>query len=383
MKVGLLTKEWPPEVYGGAGVHVTNLTEALRTAGIEVDVHCFGAPRPGVHAYSPPSPLSEFDPASAALITDFLMADNLGTVDVIHSHTWYTNMAGHWGSEFHGKPHVITAHSLEPLRPWKAEQLGSGYKISSWAESTAYHSADAIIAVSNGMRRDVLNCYPELDPSKVHTIRNGVNTSVFKPVHDEETLRKLGVPETPYAIFVGRITRQKGLAHLLRAWRQVPRDLALVIVASSPDEPHIGAEVEALIAELQGERDNVVWINEMVNQSQLIALLTKARVAVVPSVYEPLGIVNLEAMACGTAVVASDVGGIPEVVDHGVTGELVSFSEDSNAFEKRLAEAIARIGMDEDLATRFGNAGRDHVERSFSWSTVAQETIAIYRSLLK
>lgn len=383
MKVGLLTREWPPEVYGGAGVHVVNLVQALRALPqMSVDVHCFGADRDGVRAYQLPAGV-EINAAEGALMIDLLMASNLGEVDLIHSHTWYTNMAGDWGSRFHDKPHVITAHSLEPLRPWKEEQLGHGYRISSWAERTAYDSANAIIAVSDGMRADVLRTYPELDPMKVHTIRNGVDTSVFKPQLDRKVLEGFGIPDQPYAIFVGRITRQKGLAHLLRAWRNVSPDLALVLVASSPDEPHIGQEAEELIAQLHAERSNVYWVNEMVNQSQLIALLSQARVAVVPSIYEPLGIVNLEAMACATAVVASNVGGIPEVVEHGTTGELVNYSDTNADFESDLAAAIERVGLDQNLAETYGRAGRLHVERSFSWSSVAQATAEVYQSVLK
>lgn len=383
MKVGLLTREWPPEVYGGAGVHVVNLVQALRALPqVHVDVHCFGPDRSDARAYQLP-PGVEINAAEGALMIDLLMASNLAEVDLIHSHTWYTNMAGDWGARFHGKPHVITAHSLEPLRPWKEEQLGHGYRISSWAERTAYDSADAIIAVSNGMREDVLRTYAELDPAKVHTVRNGVNTSVFKPQPNPQLLASLGIPDQPYAIFVGRITRQKGLAHLLRAWREVSPDLALVLVASSPDEPHIGAEAEALISELHDERSNVYWLNQMVNQEELITLLTHARVAVVPSIYEPLGIVNLEAMACGTAVVASNVGGIPEVVEHGITGELVNYGDTNQQFESELAKAIERVGLNESLASQYGTTGRDHVVRAFSWESVALATLEIYQSVLK
>lgn len=373
-----MSREWPPEVYGGAGVHVVNLTQALALLpDLTVNVHCFGADRPGVKAY----PLdTSINPALAALKADLMMASDLRDVDVIHSHTWYTNMAGEWGAQLHHKPHVITAHSLEPLRPWKEEQLGGGYAISRWAEQTAFHSADAIIAVSNGMREDVLRTYAELDPARVHTIRNGVDPNVFTPSFDPQVLESFHVPDKPYAIFVGRITRQKGLAHLLRAWRQVSPELALVLVASSPDEAHIGQEAHDLIEQLHAERDNVYWINEMVSQHQLITLLSHARVAVVPSIYEPLGIVNLEAMACGTAVVASNVGGIPEVVAHEMTGELVNL--DSN-FETDLAQAIERVGLDEQLSEKYGVAGRQRVEREFTWQGVAEATLEVYRSVLK
>ena len=375
----MLTREWPPDVYGGAGVHVTNLVSALhRQPGLAVDVHCFGAQRADAMAHPLPEALSELDPASQALAVDLSMAQALDQVDVIHSHTWYTNMAGHWGAALHHRPHVITAHSLEPLRPWKREQLGGGYRISCWAEKTAYLEADAIISVSDGMRQDILATYPELNPRRVITIRNGVDTTTFSSRPDERVLKQHQIT-SPYAIFVGRITRQKGLAHLLRAWRQVPEEVGLVLAASHPDEPGIGAEVASLIAELQHERGNIVWIQEMLGREELVALLSSARVALVPSVYEPLGIVNLEAMACGTAVIASDVGGIPEVVAHGITGELVRHDTDDSQFEAALAATITRVATDQPLCDRYGSAGRRRAVEEFSWDSVAAATLEVYR----
>jgi starch synthase len=378
----MLTREWPPDIYGGAGVHVSNLVAALqRLHGVEVDVHCFGADRGDATAHRVPAELAHLDPASQSLAIDLAMAQSLDGVDLIHSHTWYTNMAGHWGAALHGRPHVITAHSLEPLRPWKAEQLGGGYRISCWAERTAYLGADAIVSVSDGMRMDILATYPELDPRDVFTIRNGVDTTAFSPRPDEALLARLGIEE-PYALFVGRITRQKGLAHLLRAWRDVPSEIALVLAASHPDEPGIGREVAELVAELQAERPNIIWIQEMLGREELVALLSSARIALVPSVYEPLGIVNLEAMACGTAVVASDVGGIPEVVAHGVTGELVPHDQHAESFEASLARTITRVALDEELCHRYGAAGRRRAVEEFSWNAVAETTATLYARVI-
>jgi starch synthase len=382
MRVALLTKEWPPNVYGGAGVHVTQLAKALRDERIDLEVHCFGEPRHDANAHATPTGFTDANPALAALATDLSMASAINA-DVIHSHTWYTNLAGHIGGLLHGRPHVITAHSLEPRRPWKEEQLGGGYRISSWAEKTSYESASAIIAVSDGMRSDILDAYPGLDAAKVFTVRNGVDTDVFKPNHELDVLREYSIPtDEPFALFVGRITRQKGLAHLLRAWQFVDPKIGLVLAAGAADEEGIGAEVEDLVAKLQLERKNIVWIRQMLTTPQLTALLTAARVFVCPSIYEPLGIVNLEAMACATAVVASAVGGIPEVVAHAVTGELVRYDDRDADFESGLAEAINRVGGDAGLAARYGEAGRDRVVAEFGWPQVAQATIEIYRRVM-
>ena len=383
-RVGLVTKEWPPQVYGGAGVHAVQLTEALRNLeGVSVDVHCFGGVRDdGAIGYSTPVSFADANPAVQAIATDLDIANNLQNVDIIHSHTWYANMAGHFGSLLHGVPHVITAHSLEPLRPWKADQLGGGYQISSWAEKSAYESADAIIAVSDGMRADVLAAYPNVDPTKVVTIRNGVDVERFKPTTDKVLLTELGITGR-YAIFVGRITRQKGLAHLLRAWQNVPAEYGLVLAAGSPDEETIGNEVKSLIEELQKTRPNVIWIPEMLPHEKLCALLTSADLFICPSIYEPLGIVNLEAMGCETAVLATRVGGIPEVVADGNTGKLVNYTGDGVALEHDLAAAIIELMREPELLKQYGEAGRKRAAADFGWPAVARATLALYQSLIK
>ena len=382
-RIGIVTKEWPPAVYGGAGVHVVQLTQALRkVSGIEVDVHCFGGPRTdGAFGYDTPSEFSSENPALQAIATDLLIAIYLASVDVIHSHTWYANMAGHTASLLYGTPHIVSAHSLEPLRPWKAEQLGGGYQISSWAEKTSYEAAAAIIAVSDGMRADVLAAYPDVDPKKVVTIRNGVDTSKFAPNNNPAVLEEFGITGR-YAMFVGRITRQKGLAHLLRAWKKVPAEYGLVLAAGSPDEETVGNEVAALIAELQATRSNVWWIKEMLPHDKLTAALTQADLFLCPSIYEPLGIVNLEAMGCETAVLASRVGGIPEVVSHQETGILVEYTPDHSRFEADLTAAISELMADPARLEKYGKAGRVRAETHFGWDAVAQQTISLYRSVI-
>jgi starch synthase len=382
-RIGIVTKEWPPAVYGGAGVHVVQLTQALRAvSGVEVDIHCFGGARnDGSHGYDTPAEFASANPALQAIATDLAIAANLQNVDVIHSHTWYANMAGHTASLLYGTPHIVSAHSLEPLRPWKAEQLGGGYKISSWAEKTAYEAASAIIAVSDGMRADVLSAYPDIDPAKVVTIRNGVDTTKFAPNHDDSVLKEFGITGR-YAMFVGRITRQKGLAHLLRAWKNVPSEYGLVLAAGSPDEETIGNEVAALIAELQSTRPNVWWIKEMLPHDKLTAALTHADLFLCPSIYEPLGIVNLEAMGCETAVLASRVGGIPEVVSHKQTGELVDYTTDHAKFESDLTAAISSLMADPGLLEKYGKAGRARAQSEFGWDAVAAQTIALYKSVM-
>lgn len=382
LRVGILTREWPPSIYGGAGVHVTNLVRALATqSDLKTSVHCFGAPRIDAQGYSLTSPFTEINPALQSLLIDSDIALDLKDCQLAHSHTWYTNFAGYLAKRMHRIPHVITAHSLEPLRPWKAEQLGGGYAISSWVEKISFEDADAIIAVSDGMRNDVLSCYPSIAPEKVVTIRNGIDVERFKPTHDSVVVDRYGI-STPYAIFVGRITRQKGLAHLLRAWSQVSPDYALVLAAGSPDEPAIGAEIEGLISELQSKRKNIIWIKEMLPHHELISLLTGAQTFICPSIYEPLGIVNLEAMACETAVVATCVGGIPEVVADEKTGLLVNCSQDNSEFESSLAVAITRVMSDQTLASSLGRAGRARAIENFGWDKVAQQTSDLYRSLV-
>ncbi len=382
LKVGIVTKEWPPAIYGGAGVHVLQLTQALRTInGIHVDVHCFGEKREDAFAYATPAQFTSANPALQALVTDLEIASHLGDVDVVHSHTWYANLAGHIASLQYSIPHIVSAHSLEPLRPWKAEQLGGGYAISSWAEKTAYEAAAAIIAVSDGMRADVLKAYPTIDPSKVVTIRNGVDTSKFAPNHDSSIPEKYGV-SGHYAIFVGRITRQKGLAHLLRAWKDVPTEFGLVLAAGSPDEEGIGKEVADLISELQQSRKNIWWIKEMLPHVELTAMLTQADLFICPSIYEPLGIVNLEAMGCETAVLGSRVGGIPEVVADKVTGELVDYSTDSKQFELALSQSIERLMSQPELLKKYGTAGRIRAMKEFGWDAVAAATVDLYKRVI-
>ena len=378
----MVTKEWPPAIYGGAGVHVLQLTQALRKIkDIQVDVHCFGGKREDAFGYATPSEFNEANPALQALVTDLEIASHLGNVDLVHSHTWYANMAGHVASLQHAIPHIVSAHSLEPLRPWKAEQLGGGYKISSWAEKTSFEAAAAIISVSDGMRADLLEAYPSVDPTKVVTIRNGVDTNKFAANYDSSIPESFGV-SGPYAIFVGRITRQKGLAHLLRAWKEVPPEYGLVLCAGSPDEQGIGDEVAQLIADLQGIRSNVWWIKDMLPIEKLTAMLTAAELFICPSIYEPLGIVNLEAMGCETAVLASRVGGIPEVVSDQETGELVDYHGEAAAFEKALTEAIARLMAQPELLKKYGTAGRKRAQNLFDWESVAALTIDLYRGVI-
>ncbi len=382
-KVALITREWPPLVYGGAGVHVVQLAQALeKKPEIELTVHCFGAKRSDALAHAIPDDFPDINPALQAIATDLLIANALADVQLVHSHTWYANMAGHLASKMYGVPHVMSAHSLEPLRPWKAEQLGAGYQISSWAEQTAIESAAAIIAVSDGMRADLLAAYPNVDPSKVVTIRNGVDTDKFSPANDPSVLSKYGV-SGKYALFVGRITRQKGLAHLLRAWREVPAEYGLVLAAGSPDEPGIGQEVADLIAELQATRKNVWWIEKMLPHQELTALLSSAELFLCPSIYEPLGIVNLEAMGCATAVLASAVGGIPEVVNDGITGELVTYTTNHAKFERDFSEAITRLMGQPKLLATYGYAGRERAQQEFGWDAVATATVDLYSRLLK
>jgi starch synthase len=386
VRIGIVTREWPPDVYGGAGVHIEHLVAALRSlpGGPEIDVHCFGEPRPDATAHAVPPGLREANGALQAVGVDVEIAASLGGADLLHTHTWYANGAGLLGALVHGVPHVVTAHSLEPRRPWKADQLGGGYRLSSWVERTAYLAADAVIAVSHGMRSDVLDAYPELDPAKVHVVGNGVDAEAYRPVHDTDVVRSLGVDtDRPYALFVGRITRQKGVMHLLRAADQLPPEFGLVLCAGAADTPAEREQVAEAVAELQTRRGGVTWIEAMLPREQLVPLITGATVFVVPSVYEPLGIVNLEAAACGTAVVASDVGGIPEVVDHGRTGLLVHYDpDDPAAFEAGLAARISELLADPGRAAAMGAAGRERVLSEFGWPAIAQQTVEVYSAVL-
>ena len=374
VRIGILTREWPPEVYGGAGVHVEYLARELAKL-VSVDVHAFGGTGATVHHPDP-----ELAGANAALRTlsvDLRMAAALEGCDVLHSHTWYADLAGHLGSLLLDVPHVVTTHSLEPHRPWKADQLGGGYRISSWAEKTALEHAAAVIAVSHVMRKDVLSVYPDLDPARVHVVHNGIDPLEYAAVPDVDVLERLGIDlSVPYALFVGRITHQKGVEHLLRSAASWPGQL--VLCAGAPDTPEIAAEVERLVTGLQASRSGVFWVKDMKPRAEVIQLLTHATVFVCPSVYEPLGIVNLEAMACGTAVVASRVGGIPEVVEDGVTGLLVDLGP---SFEADLAAAVTSLLDDPTRAAAMGEAGRRRAETSFGWDAIAQQTVEVYRSL--
>lgn len=380
-----MTREYPPEVYGGAGVHVTELVAQLRRL-CEVDVHCMGAPRAGAFVHQPDPALKGANPALSTLSADLVMANAASTATVAHSHTWYTGMAGHLAALLHGIPHVLTAHSLEPLRPWKAEQLGGGYRVSLWVERTAVEAADAVIAVSSGMREDVLSVYPALDPSRVHVVKNGIDTDVWYPAPPERgasVLAELGVdPDRPMVAFVGRITRQKGVPHLIAAAHRFDPEIQLVLCAGAPDTPEIAAEVSGAVQELAGKRSGVFWVQEFLPIGKIREILSAATAFVCPSVYEPLGIVNLEAMACGTAVVASDVGGIPEVVDDGVTGTLVAYDAgDPAGFEAGLAEAVNAVVADPEKARRYGQAGRQRCIDEFSWAHIAEQTLEIYRKV--
>ena len=385
MKIGIFTREWPPDVYGGAGVHVEQLVQQLRLLE-EVAVFCFGEERSNAEAFSTPAAYSDANMAVQTLAVDLEMVDAATGCDLMHSHTWYANMAGHLAALLYGVPHVISAHSLEPRRPWKEEQLGGGYRISSWVERAAYRDADAIIAVSHGMRGDVLDCYPDVDPDKVKVVHNGIDTNVYTPAASAGALEKYGVPtDEPFAFFVGRITRQKGLPHLLRAAEQFAPGVRLVLAASSPDTPELGDEVAAQVAALKAARgvDSVIWIDEQMGKDDIIEFYSHATAFVCPSIYEPLGIVNLEAMACETAVVASDVGGIPEVVADGATGVLVHYDQtDPKQFETDFAAAVNRVCTDPALASRYGVAGRERAVTNFGWDAIAKRTVQVYQDAI-
>lgn len=402
LRVALLTREYPPEVYGGAGVHVEYLARELARL-VAVDVHCWGAERaggeggPAVHAYRGWDALATGSDYAAALQTvsiDLAMAAGVEGAGLVHSHTWYANLAGHLAKLVHGVPHVATVHSLEPMRPWKAEQLGGGYRVSSWCERTGLEAADAVVAVSGEMRRDILACYPAIDPARVTVIHNGIDTAEYRPVPGSEVLDRHGIdPARPIVLFVGRITRQKGLPHLLAAAEAIDPAATLVLCAGSPDTPEIGAEVAAGVDRLRAVRGpaRVVWIEEMLPRPQLIQLLSRSAVFVCPSVYEPLGIVNLEAMACEVPVVATRTGGIPEVVVDGETGLLVPFEPvadgsrapvDPAGFAAAIAERVNLVLADPVRARALGAAGRERAVAEFSWTAIAERTVALYRSLL-
>ncbi|QDO88808.1 glycogen synthase [Ornithinimicrobium ciconiae] len=403
MRIDILTREYPPNIYGGAGVHVAELTRALRALpDVTVSVRAFDEPvdEPGTTGYPPPENLVDANAALKTLGVDVAMASDVVAeqADLVHSHTWYANMGGHLASLLGGMPHVISAHSLEPMRPWKAEQLGGGYRVSSWAEKTAYEAAAGVIAVSAGMRKDILASYPDIDPAKVHVVHNGIDSELWQRNTSEEAkamVRELGVdPDRPSVVFVGRITRQKGLPYLLRALAELPSEVQVVLLAGAPDTEEIKAEVIGLVDTLRegrGEAGGVTWIGDMLPREKVIAVLSHATVFLCPSVYEPLGIVNLEAMACGAAVVATATGGIPEVVVDGETGWLVQIDQvtdgtgtptDPDKFVADLAATINDAVSDPERAARMGQAGRERAVEHFSWTTIAERTLEVYRTVL-
>jgi starch synthase len=397
MKAALVSREFPPYVYGGAGVHVEYLARELGKLG-PLEVHCFGAPRsqPGVIAHGSWEALAGGEPHLAALrtlSTDLDVVRQLCDADIVHTHTWYANFAGHLAKLTYRIPHVMTSHSLEPLRPWKEEQLGGGYRISCFIERTAIEAADAVIAVSHGMRADILRTYPAVDPQRVHVIHNGIDPNEYQPDGRTDVLTRFGIdPRKPYAVFVGRITRQKGVVHLLDAARHFVPGLSLVLCAGEPDTPEIAAEVRARVSELEARGVPLVWIEQMLARPEVIQILSHARVFVCPSVYEPFGIVNLEAMACAVPVVASAVGGIPEIVEHGQSGWLVPFEpkpgasqgpKDPERFARDLADKINHLAEHPDQAREQGARGRARVLAQFSWREIARRTHALYQRLIR
>ncbi len=380
MKVALLTREYPPEIYGGAGVHVEYLAKELARL-VDVEVLCFGRDRPGARAFRPWEAAAPGGSALETVSVDVAMAADLDGAQLVHSHTWYANLAGHLAKLLHGVPHVLSTHSLEPSRTWKQEQLGAGgYALSSWCERTGIESADAVIAVSAAMRNDVLRYYPVVEPARIEVIYNGIDSDEYAPDPGTDVLERYGVdPGRPIVLFVGRITRQKGVMRLLEAALEFDRAAQLVLCAGAADTQELLREVEQGVTRLRDRRDSVIWIEKMLEKPEVIQLLTHATVFCVPSVYEPLGIVNLEAMACETAVVASAVGGIPEVVVEGETGFLVELGDEfPHAFAARVNELLA----DPERARQLGLAGRRRVLEHFTWSAVATRTLELYRRLL-
>ncbi|MGN6790882.1 MAG: glycogen synthase [Streptosporangiaceae bacterium] len=378
VNVALLTREYPPEVYGGAGVHVEYLARELRDL-VSLTVHCQGADRADAIAHQPWDRLETANAALQTVSADLSMAAAVASADVVHSHTWYANLAGHLAAILYSVPHVLTVHSLEPLRPWKAEQLGGGYALSSWCERVAIESAAAVIAVSSGMRADVLATYPSLTSERVHVIRNGIDTDEYAPDTGTDVLEKHGIdPERPTVVYVGRVTRQKGLPVLLRAAEMLDPQVQLVLCAGQADTPELGAEVTGLVSHLRQSRSGVIWLNEMLPKPEVIQILSHAAVFACPSLYEPLGIVNLEAMACGTPVVGSNIGGIPEVVLDAQTGLLVPPGDDVT-----LAEALASLLSDPARAAAMGELGRERVAAEFSWASIAAQTAALYTDLVR
>ncbi len=397
VRIDIVTKEFPPEIYGGAGVHVAELSRVL-SKHVDLQVRAFGAPRDAdyhgaaVTSYAVPEDLGSANAAVQTLGVDLRIVPDIAGADLVHSHTWYANMAGHLASLLHGIPHVLSAHSLEPLRPWKAEQLGGGYALSSWVEKTAYEAAAAIIAVSEGMRQDILRSYPDVDPEKVRVVHNGIDVEMWTRDENDDAIRALGIdPARPSVVFVGRNTRQKGVPYLLRAAAKLPDDVQLVLCLGAADTPELAAETAALIEDLQKQRTGVVLIERMLPRHELIQVLSHATAFACPSIYEPLGIVNLEAMACGAAVVASATGGIPEVVEHGRTGLLVDLEQvtdgtgtplDPEKFVSEFAAALTEVVSDPARARAMGQAGRERAEKHFSWESITETTLEVYRSVL-
>ncbi|WP_297566372.1 glycogen synthase [uncultured Arcanobacterium sp.] len=405
MRVDLLTREFPPFVYGGAGVHVTELAKVLKNHA-EVRVHAFDGPRlkeevPGVkvQGYDYPHELKNANSALRTLGVDLQMANDVAGADIVHSHTWYANMGGHIGAMLHGIPHVISAHSLEPLRPWKREQLGGGYEVSSWVEKTAYENAAGIVAVSHAMRSDILRCYPAIDPERVRVIHNGIDLEDWKApqsIAEWEEARKYFTtyglnPDKPTIVFVGRITRQKGVPGLLRALAQIPSDIQVILCAGAPDTPEIAEETRHLVADLQKKRSGIVWIEDHLPHARIVQLEACSTVFVTPSIYEPLGIVNLEAMAVGLPVVGTATGGIPDCIEDGVTGTLVPIEQvndgtgtplNPDKFEKDLAQSLTEMCTNPQRAKEMGQAGRKRVEEHFAWETIGERTMEFYRDIL-
>jgi alpha-maltose-1-phosphate synthase len=396
LKVALLSREYPPEVYGGAGVHVEYLARELLQH-VDLRVFCFGKPRPQPEvaaSFEPWDALAGAAPHLGALRTlsvDLRLAAAVEGSELVHSHTWYANLAGHFAKLLYGIPHVMTSHSLEPLRPWKAEQLGGGYALSSFCERTAIEAADAIVAVSQGMKRDVLACYPSVDPGRVHVIYNGIDPEQYQADPRTDVLDRYAIdPTRPYVIFIGRITQQKGVVHLLDAARHFAPGLTLVLCAGEPDTPEIAEQVRTRVREIEDAKGRVVWIERMLPRPDVIQLLSHARAFVCPSVYEPFGIVNVEAMSCAVPVIASAVGGIPEIVVDGETGFLVRYTPDGSpagtprdpdGFARDLATRINALAADRELAQRFGAAGRRRALEHFSWASIAEQTRQLYADL--
>ncbi|GAC1361738.1 MAG: glycogen synthase [Acidobacteriaceae bacterium] len=400
MRVGLMTREYPPEVYGGAGVHVEYLSRELAKR-IEVEVHCWGKQAVDhgslqVRGEEPPVEITggsteKFKAAVDALALNLQWMKELGSIDVVHTHTWYVSMAGFLAKKLYRVPFVLTTHSLEPLRAWKAEQLGSGYAMSSWMERTAILDADAVIAVSQGTKADILKAYPEVEEAKIHVIYNGIDLAEYQRAKGTDALKKYGVDTTkPYVLFVGRITRQKGVTHLVEAIQYLPTGMQVVLCAGAPDTPEIAAEMRAKVEAARAVGGNVVWIEKMVTKAEAIELYSHCQVFCCPSVYEPFGIINLEAMACRAPVVASATGGILEVVVEGETGFLVPFAPDpvtgfplnGEQFARDLAARLTELMGDPERCRRFGDAGRARVEAMFSWAAIAEQTVKLYEGLV-